>query len=98
MFGGEDAKDRKLKDLHMFDLKSLMWIRLQTTGAGPSPRSKHVAAIYNDRFLLIFGGASKRKALNDLFSLDFETEHVDIIKVYPIHRETSFMIIWNGRK
>jgi len=73
MFGGEDAKDRKLKDLHMFDLKSLMWIRLQTTGAGPSPRSKHVAAIYNDRFLLIFGGASKRKALNDLFSLDFET-------------------------
>lgn len=73
MFGGEDAKGRKLKDLHMFDLKSLMWIPLKTTGAGPSPRSKHVAAIHNDRFLLIFGGASKRKALNDLFSLDFET-------------------------
>lgn len=80
MFGGEDAKGRKLKDLYMFDLKSLMWIHLQTTGAEPSPRSKHIAAIYNDRFLLIFGGASKRKALNDLFSLDFETMEWSKIK------------------
>ncbi|XP_057817944.2 tip elongation aberrant protein 1 isoform X2 [Cryptomeria japonica] len=73
LFAGEDAKGRKLKDLHIFDMKSLMWLPLQTTGSGPSPRSKHVAALYNDRFLLVFGGAAKSKALNDLFSLDFET-------------------------
>jgi hypothetical protein len=42
-------------------------------GTGPSPRSKHVAAMYDDRFLLIFGGASKSKPLNDIYALDFET-------------------------
>jgi hypothetical protein len=42
-------------------------------GAGPSPRSNHVAALYDDRILLIFGGQSKSKTLNDVHALDFET-------------------------
>lgn len=29
--------------------------------------------MYDDRFLLIFGGASKSKSLSDVFALDFET-------------------------
>ncbi|XP_059632689.1 acyl-CoA-binding domain-containing protein 6 isoform X2 [Cornus florida] len=73
LFGGEDAKRRKLNDLHMFDLKSLTWLPLHCTGPGPSPRSNHVAALYDDKMLLIFGGASKSRTLNDLYSLDFET-------------------------
>ncbi|CAK9191383.1 unnamed protein product [Sphagnum troendelagicum] len=73
MFGGEDSKGHKMNDLHILDLKSLMWLPLHTTGTGPSPRSKHVAAMYDDRFLLIFGGASKSKPLNDIYALDFET-------------------------
>lgn len=31
MFGGEDAKGRKLNDLHILDLKSLMWLPLHTS-------------------------------------------------------------------
>ncbi|KAI4987616.1 hypothetical protein ZWY2020_020416 [Hordeum vulgare] len=73
LFGGEDAKGKKRHDLHMFDLKSSTWLPLNYKGAGPSPRSNHVAALYDDRILLIFGGHSKSKTLNDLFSLDFET-------------------------
>ncbi|CAM6044702.1 unnamed protein product [Sphagnum compactum] len=76
MFGGEDSKGHKMNDLHILDLKSLMWLPLHTTscrGTGPSPRSKHVAAMYDDRFLLLFGGASKSKPLNDIYALDFET-------------------------
>ena len=128
LFGGEDAKRRKLNDLHMFDLKSLTWLPLHCTwvllstmyqflpnyfvkpfpnnillfynftpffssikfrskdinwvprctmhvcrGPVPSPRYNHVAALYDDKMLLIFGGASKSKTLNDLYSLDFET-------------------------
>lgn len=42
-------------------------------GSGPSPRTKHCATMYDDRYLLVFGGASKSKPLNDLFALDFET-------------------------
>ncbi|XP_020101963.1 acyl-CoA-binding domain-containing protein 4 isoform X3 [Ananas comosus] len=73
LFGGEDAKGKKLNDLHMFDLKSLTWLPLHYKGAGPSPRSNHVAALYHDKSLFIFGGQSKSKILNDLYSLNFET-------------------------
>ncbi|KAF5199437.1 Acyl-coa-binding domain-containing protein [Thalictrum thalictroides] len=31
LFGGEDAKRRKLNDLHTFDLKSLIWLPAQCT-------------------------------------------------------------------
>lgn len=72
LFGGEDIRGRKLNDLHMFDLKSSMWLPLLAMGSVPSPRSKHVAAIYDDRLLLVFGGSSKSKYLNDLYALDFD--------------------------
>ena len=31
LFGGEDAKRKKLNDLHMFDLKSFTWLPLHCT-------------------------------------------------------------------
>ncbi|KAF9605346.1 hypothetical protein IFM89_016481 [Coptis chinensis] len=85
LFGGEDAKRRKLNDLHMFDLKSLMWLPLHCTGTGPSPRSNHVAALHDDRILYIFGGTSKSRTLNDLYSLDFETMIWSRIKIRGFH-------------
>lgn len=85
LFGGEDSKRRKLNDLHMFDLKSMTWLPLQCTGTGPSPRSNHVAALYDDRVLYIFGGSSKSKTLNDLYSLDFETMMWSRIKIRGFH-------------
>nr|XP_016455783.1 PREDICTED: tip elongation aberrant protein 3-like [Nicotiana tabacum] len=85
LFGGEDAKRRKLNDLHMFDLKSLTWLPLHCTGAGPSPRSNHVAALYDDKLLLIFGGSSKSRTLNDLYTLDFETMAWSRIKIRGFH-------------
>uniref|UniRef100_A0A1D1XQR5 Acyl-CoA-binding domain-containing protein 4 n=1 Tax=Anthurium amnicola TaxID=1678845 RepID=A0A1D1XQR5_9ARAE len=85
LFGGEDAKGRKLNDLHMFDLKSMMWLPLHYTGAGPSPRSNHAATLYDDRILLVFGGQSKSRILNDLYSLDFETMVWSRIKLRGHH-------------
>ncbi|RZC55533.1 hypothetical protein C5167_014392 [Papaver somniferum] len=85
LFGGEDAKGRKLNDIHMFDLKSLMWLPLHYTGSKPSPRSNHVAALYDDRILFIFGGSSKSRTLNDLYSLDFETMIWTRIKLRGFH-------------
>ncbi|KAG2727198.1 hypothetical protein I3843_01G142900 [Carya illinoinensis] len=85
LFGGEDTKKRKLNDLYMFDLKSLTWLPLHCTGTGPSPRSNHVAALYDDKTLFVFGGASKSKTLNDLYSLDFETMVWSRIKIRGFH-------------
>ncbi|XP_066338807.1 uncharacterized protein [Miscanthus floridulus] len=85
LFGGEDAKGKKLHDLHMFDLKSLTWLPLNYKGAGPSPRSNHVAALYDDRILLIFGGQSKSKTLNDIHALDFETMVWSRVKTHGHH-------------
>lgn len=85
LFGGEDAKRRKLNDLHMFDLKSLTWLPLHYTGTAPSPRLNHVAALYDDKVLYIFGGSSKSKTLNDLYSLDFETMAWSRVKVRGFH-------------
>lgn len=85
LFGGEDAKRRKLNDLHMFDLKSLTWLPLHCTGTGPSPRSNHVAALYDDKTLFVFGGTSKSRTLSDLYSLDFETMVWSRIKKRGFH-------------
>ncbi|KAK9057754.1 hypothetical protein SSX86_022592 [Deinandra increscens subsp. villosa] len=85
LFGGEDIKRRKLNDLHMFDLKSLTWLPLHCQGAGPSARCNHVAALYDDKLLLVFGGTSKSKSLNDLYSLDFETMMWSRIKIRGFH-------------
>ncbi|XP_028109348.1 acyl-CoA-binding domain-containing protein 6-like isoform X1 [Camellia sinensis] len=85
LFGGENAKRKKLSDLHMFDLKSFTWLPLHCTGQGPSPRSNHVATLYGDKMLLIFGGASKSKTLNDIYSLDFETMIWSKIKIRGFH-------------
>ncbi|PIN07508.1 putative protein, contains kelch repeat [Handroanthus impetiginosus] len=85
LFGGEGTKRRKLNDLHMFDLKSLTWLPLHCTGPRPSPRSNHIAALYNDKTLFIFGGASKSRTLNDLYSLDFEAMVWSRIKTRGFH-------------
>ncbi|XP_039037876.1 acyl-CoA-binding domain-containing protein 6-like [Hibiscus syriacus] len=85
LFGGETAKKKKLNDLHMFDLKSSTWLTLQCTGARPSPRSNHVATLCDDKTLLVFGGASKSRTLNDLYSLDFETMVWSRIKIRGFH-------------
>ncbi|RDX75255.1 Acyl-CoA-binding domain-containing protein 4 [Mucuna pruriens] len=85
LFGGEDAKRRKLNDLHMFDLKSLTWLPLHYTGTAPSPRFNHVAALYDDKILYIFGGSSKSRTVNDLYSLDFETMAWSRVKIRGFH-------------
>ncbi|XP_062108581.1 acyl-CoA-binding domain-containing protein 6 isoform X2 [Humulus lupulus] len=85
LFGGEDAKRKKLNDLHRFDLKSLTWLPLHFKGPGPPPRSNHTAALYDDKMLYIFGGASKSRTLNDLYSLNFETMIWSRIKVRGYH-------------
>ncbi|KAG5580211.1 hypothetical protein H5410_050838 [Solanum commersonii] len=69
----------------MFDLISLTWLPLHCTGTSPSLRSNHVSALYDDKLLLIFGGSSKSRTLNDLYTLDFETMAWSRIKTRGLH-------------
>ncbi|XP_023637396.1 acyl-CoA-binding domain-containing protein 5 [Capsella rubella] len=85
LFGGEDSKKRKLNDLHMFDLKSSTWLPLNCTGTRPCARSHHVATLFDDKILFVFGGSGKNKTLNDLYSLDFETMVWSRIKIRGFH-------------
>ncbi|VVB15090.1 unnamed protein product [Arabis nemorensis] len=85
LFGGEDSKKRKLNDLHMFDLKSSTWLPLNCTGTRPCARSNHVATLFDDKILFVFGGLGKNKTLNDLYSLDFETMVWSRIKIRGFH-------------
>jgi hypothetical protein len=41
-------------------------------GKGPSARARHVADMYDDRFLVVFGGETRSKVSNDLYALDFD--------------------------
>ncbi|KAI4338512.1 hypothetical protein MLD38_023561 [Melastoma candidum] len=90
LFGGEDGRRRKLNDLHMFDLKSSTWLPLNCTGMVPSARCNHVATLYNNKTLFIFGGSSKSKSLNDIYSLDFETMIWSRIKIRGSHPSPRF--------
>ncbi|CAF2341897.1 unnamed protein product [Brassica napus] len=85
LFGGEDSRKRKLNDLHMFDLKSSTWLPLNCTGTRPCARSNHVATLFDDKILFVFGGSGKNKTLNDLYSLDFETMVWSRIKIRGFH-------------
>jgi hypothetical protein len=42
LFGGEDAKRKKLNDLHMFDLKSFTWLPLHCTWVGSGALSTNL--------------------------------------------------------
>ncbi|CAM6123834.1 unnamed protein product [Calypogeia fissa] len=72
LFGGEDMKGHSLNDIYILDLKTLLWLPLETSGTKPSPRRDHCAASYSERYLWIFGGKSKTTYYSDTYCLDFK--------------------------
>lgn len=70
MFGGEDLKRRLLNDLHVLDLETMTWDVVIPSGVPPSPRSDHIAAAYNDKYIFFFGGGSHSTCYGDLHVLD----------------------------
>ncbi|KAI7839120.1 hypothetical protein COHA_007124 [Chlorella ohadii] len=73
VFGGEDVMRRPLGELLVLDLATWRWSRPETSGTAPGPRSAHAAALYSDRYMLVFGGGSVAHCNNELWMLDTET-------------------------
>ncbi|VFQ63276.1 unnamed protein product [Cuscuta campestris] len=75
IFGGEDARKAfKFNDVHILDLVSRIWRKLDARGQPPYPRVDHVAALHKERYLLIFGGSPHYIWFDDLHVLDLEKE------------------------
>ena len=84
--------------LEMLDVFFFLHFLIYVRGTGPSARSNHVAALYDDKTLLIFGGTSKSRTLNDLYSLDFETVckyafHYKVNQVYNSEHHPNITLI-----
>lgn len=71
MFGGKDDENQKLSDLWRFSFKTFTWDLLEPTNdeeSCPVPRSGHSAAIYNNDYMVIFGGIFEiTRELNDCY-------------------------------
>ncbi|KAG2435000.1 hypothetical protein HYH02_011998 [Chlamydomonas schloesseri] len=73
VFGGEDGSRRPLADVHVLDLASLTWSTPQLSGKAPPPRSASCATVYQDRYLVAFGGGSVATCYSDVHVLDTHT-------------------------
>ncbi|GFR48456.1 hypothetical protein Agub_g10359, partial [Astrephomene gubernaculifera] len=70
---GEDGGRRALGDVWVLDLESLTWSCPEITGPAPPGRSACCAALYQERYILMFGGGSVSSCFSDLHLLDTVT-------------------------
>jgi hypothetical protein len=68
LFGGRGSAD--LNDLWVYDLTADSWTRLAPKGAVPGARTDHVAAWIDGLGLVLAGGRSGTKVLDDLWAYD----------------------------
>ncbi|KAJ3097510.1 hypothetical protein HDU96_000370 [Phlyctochytrium bullatum] len=74
VFGGCDSSDEDMDDVHIVNLSTMTWEKVQVHGKGPGPRHCHSATIHDDK-MYIHGGQSARTStcLDDLNILDLNT-------------------------
>ncbi|KAK8542372.1 hypothetical protein V6N12_014970 [Hibiscus sabdariffa] len=72
IFGGQDAKRTVLNDLHILNLETMSWDKIDAVGVPPLPRADHAAVVHAERYLLIFGGSSHATCFNDLHVFDLQ--------------------------
>jgi hypothetical protein len=68
LFGGRGSAD--LNDLWVYDLTADSWTRLAPKGAVPGARTDHVAAWIDGLGLVVAGGRSGTKVVDDLWAYD----------------------------
>jgi len=69
IFGGSlDGESRN--DLCEFDLNTNMWRIVDAKGAIPPAREGHSSCLYEDRYLVVYGGWNGKITLNDCYLFD----------------------------
>jgi hypothetical protein len=59
----------RFDDVHVLDLASMTWTRVETTGTGPSARAAHGGCVVGER-LVVFGGRDAQGRQGDTWTLD----------------------------
>jgi N-acetylneuraminic acid mutarotase len=77
VFGGIDNNQNRLNDTWFFSLTKKKWTQITIKISDfylPRVRSGHSACVYNDNFLVVFGGMTAvTKELDDVVVLDLFT-------------------------
>ncbi|CAG0892096.1 unnamed protein product [Darwinula stevensoni] len=93
VFGGfhDKLSDYKyFNDVHIFNLETYQWHKVEPSGTGPSPRSGHQMCALPDGRILIYGGYSKVKLKKDL---DSGVTHTDMFLLIPDKHDEK-MLKW----
>eukprot|EP00756_Hemistasia_phaeocysticola_P006388 Hpha_TRINITY_DN13804_c0_g1::TRINITY_DN13804_c0_g1_i1::g.69708::m.69708 len=75
MFGGRDGEGRCCEDFYEYHLESKVWRKLDQCHQPLLMRARHSAVVHNDS-LIIFGGWSGKKKLNDLCMYNLDTNRI----------------------
>lgn len=73
LFAGYKGDEVRVNDIHILDIDSLTWKRVDTTGPKPAPRNTHTATLLKTGHILVFGGRDEFHFFNDVWLLDTNT-------------------------
>ena len=83
IFGGFNDNIRNYKyynDVHIFDLTTYQWCKLDITGNLPAPRSGCIALPTQQNTIVVWGGYSKERIKKDV---DKGQVHTDMFELAP---------------
>jgi len=78
-FGGSNGTD-SLDELMEYDLQTNTWNKPEVRGSIPSPREGHSACLFNDRFIVIFGGWNGEETFSDCYLYDIPEKTWLVVK------------------
>jgi N-acetylneuraminic acid mutarotase len=84
IFGGSNAEDKKLNDLHMLDIQTYKWTEVESSGIPPSPRCNHSAVWYKNTMIVYGGEESSKKILSDCHIFNFSSLKWTVLVVDPL--------------
>ena len=74
IFGGKDEENNKLNDTWKFNFSTRQWSYIDA-GEQPLPRSGHSASIFQESYMIIYGGIFEvTKELNDMHIFDLKND------------------------
>ncbi|KAI8886897.1 galactose oxidase [Backusella circina FSU 941] len=93
VLGGGDGA-RALDDVHMLDINTLKWEKLETSGAPPPARGYHTSNLVKDK-LVVFGGSDGHDCFEDVHVLDLSQRRwsqIDLDRKIPRLAHTATQV------